>query len=147
MSNLLGKMVIYNGGRDSYSGCDSPNNLVIGKAYRVIDQDVKGFQTDLYLSGVSGKFNSVWFNEAKTETQEPEVEAKKVWHATAVTYCLPSNLIGKRISLKRWREDKQIFEQVTTSIVRDVKKICEGAYLIETDNSMYITKMKIRTGN
>lgn len=146
MSSLIGKMVTYNGGKDSYSGCDSPDNLIVGKAYRVIGEDVKSFQTNLYLSGVSGRFNSVWFNEAIAE-KASEVKEKKEWLAIANIYCLPNTLVGKRISLQRLHEDKCLLEQVTTSTIINVKKVGQNVYFIETDNSVYVTKLKIRTGN
>ena len=140
MSSFVGKKVVYNGGTDSYYGCDEPNELVVGEQYMVVGEDVRSFQTNLTLKGVRGNFNSVWFNE------QPEVK-KKVWIAKATLYSRPYTFVGKRMSLERLHEDKDCLEQVTTSEVKNVKALYENVYLIETDNSVYITKVKIRTGN
>ena len=140
MSSLVGKKVVYNGGKDSYYGCDEPDQLVVGEGYMVIGEDVRSFQTNLTLKGVSGSFNSVWFNE------QPE-KKKKEWLAKATLYSDPSTFVGKRMNLERLHEDKAFLEQVTTSEVKNVKALYENVYLIETDNSVYITKVKIRTGN
>lgn len=62
---MVGKKVIYNGGKDSYYGCTEPTALIVGKKYKVVRENVRAWQTDLQLKGVDGEFNSVWFYEAK----------------------------------------------------------------------------------
>lgn len=57
------KKVIYNGGNMSYYGCSDPSCLKVGKTYKVIAVEDRGWQTDYTLQGVAGTFNSVWFDE------------------------------------------------------------------------------------
>lgn len=137
MSSLVGKVVTYNGGVEGivYSSC--PSCLVRGKKYVVTSERVMDFQTNLHLQGVSGEFNSVWFNEVQTE--------KSKWLALATLYNKPELFIGKRISLKRLHEDTNVLETVNTSTILSVNKIYEDVYIIETGNSVYVTKVKLRT--
>jgi len=60
------KIVRYNGGTESYYSCSDPTDLVIGKEYEVISAKDRGWQTDYTLKGVTGEFNSVWFDEIKS---------------------------------------------------------------------------------
>lgn len=136
MSNLVGKVVTYNGGTDAIFACSCPNNLVCGKRYLVTSETIMDFQTNVHLRGVVGEFNSVWFDEVKVE--------KKKWLAIATLYNKPEFFIGKRISLKRLCEDMEALETVNTSTILSIRKIYEDVYLIETENSVYVTKVKLR---
>lgn len=57
------KIVIYNGGTESYYGCSKPDVLVKGARYLVIAEEDRNWQTDYTLNGIPGKFNSTWFDE------------------------------------------------------------------------------------
>lgn len=138
MSNLVGKVVVYNGGTESVYGCSSPSALICGKRYLVTSECVSGWQTNVELKGVTGEFNSVWFDEV--------IYNKKEWLAEVTLYNSPVLLTGKRISLLRLHEDTGAFEAVTTSEIKSVKKVYGNIYLIETKNNVYVTKVNLRTG-
>ena len=59
--------VIYNGGFKSYYSCTKPTWLVKGKEYEVVCVEDRNWQTDYYLDGVEGNFNSQWFDEIDDE--------------------------------------------------------------------------------
>ena len=58
----MAKIVRYNGGTMSYLGCSNPSKLVLGQTYEVVAEDDLGWQTNYTLKGVTGYFNSVWFD-------------------------------------------------------------------------------------
>lgn len=138
MSSLVGKVVKYNGGTDGFFNSCYPNGLVYGKRYLVVSERVMDFQTNLRLDGVKGEFNSVWFDEVKFE--------KKKWLAIATLHNKPELFVGKRMSLEKLNENTKVLESVYTSVILSVKKLYENVYLFETRNSVYVTKVKLRTG-
>lgn len=134
--SMLGKEVIYNGGTGSFCGCTEPTELVAGKRYKVVGENVGGWQTDLQLSGVEGEFNSIWFNE---------VEPKQVFFAKATEYHEPNWYIGKQITIDKLHKEDVWFETVITSPVISVEHVYGSVYKIETENTVYITEVKTRT--
>lgn len=140
MSSLVGKIVMYNGETEALYGCSSPYLLALGKRYLVISEKVGDFQTNLYLKGVEGEFNSMWFNEVESSF------SKKEWLAVATLYNCPDTFVGKRISLQRFHEDTKYLEKVNTSEIIKVENVYGNIYLFETTNSVYITKVNLRTG-
>ena len=56
------KRVVYNGGKTSLQSCSDPSVLVKGQVYDVIGEEIGNFHTNYILKGISGKFNSVWFD-------------------------------------------------------------------------------------
>jgi len=133
---MVGKEVIYNGGKDSYYGCTEPTALIKGKRYKVVGENDRGWQTDLRLEGEVGEFNSVWFNEA---------EPKRTFFAITIEYHDVNWYVGKRISLAKLHKKEAYFETVTTSPVLSVEHIYGNMYKIETKNSVYITEVERRT--
>lgn len=75
---IMAKKVRYNGGTQSYYGCSDPTNLVVGKEYEVVLSKDRGWQTDYILKGVSGQFNSVWFDEVSPDDKVYMAIAHKV---------------------------------------------------------------------
>lgn len=74
----VGDIVRYNGGTESFAApYDDPSKLKVGGAYRVAYVDVKNWTTDVKLVGVSGTFNSVWFDELSVRKKfEMELDTK-----------------------------------------------------------------------
>ncbi len=140
MKDLVGKVVVYNGGMDSYYSCSDYRKLEIGKRYVVISANERSWQTDLSLKGVEGEFNSVWFDEVK------EYGLKKEWLAVATLYNQPDTFVGKRVLLQRIHVDTKLVETVTTSEIIRVRNLYGNIYLFETTNSVYVTKVNLRTG-
>lgn len=137
MSELrIGAEVVYNGGTGSYYGCSDHNVLVRGKRYIIIGKRVRAWQTDYNLEGVEGSFNSVWFDE---------VEPQKTYLARAEIYHNIIWYIGKRMSLVKIQDKEPYFDPVTTSPVQSIQFVHENVCKIETENSVYITKIGKRT--
>ncbi len=136
--SMVGSFVIYNGGKEAYYGCDAPEDLVKGKRYKVVAEEIKPYQTNLTLHGVNGKFNSVWFDK-----DNDDENMKKVWFAKAITYNNIEMFLGKPMRLIRLH-DGGPSELVTTSYVESIDKVYGNVYKIETANSVYITDVKKR---
>ena len=91
----MAKFVIYNGGTESYCGCTGdPTNLVVGRRYEVVSENVGRCQTDYTLKGFRGEFNSVWFDEEIGESKSP-------YPATfvAVSHAMP--IVGQRLECSK----------------------------------------------
>lgn len=123
----MAKKVRYNGGTESYYGCSEPTDLVIGKEYEVVSERDRGWQTDLTLRGVSGEFNSAWFDEVIIDDHV----------YMAISNNLPE--IGKRyfcfkISIKNGRPE---LIGTTTSRISQIKFLGNDVYKVTTENSVY----------
>ena len=118
------KMVIYNGGSKSYYGCTSAECLVTGRIYEVIGQSDRGWQTDYTLKGVSGYFNSCWFDEL---TSKPTYYVTSHKRPVEGQKCVCSKLTSAGD-----------FQQLITSTVLSVASIGSDTYRVLTKNSIYI---------
>ncbi len=124
------KIVIYNGGKDSYYGCDEPNELVVGQKYVVVSETDLGFQTNYVLKGVDGEYNSCWFDEPDS----------KVY--LAVGYSKP--VVGERYdcNLLKFDDDRPILKGWLTSTVRAANYLGNQIYEVKTrTGSTYIVKL------
>ena len=79
------------------------------------------------------------FNGAVEEREE----IKQTWLANGVIYKPLESYIGKPMLLARITENGKEF--TTTSKVISIEKVYANIYKVETENSVYITKCKIRT--
>ena len=121
--------VIYNGGTQSYYGCSDPWRLIKGKEYKVIGKSDRGWQTDYYLQGIPGAYNSVWFDEIlpvyfATSNKAP-VEGERY-------RCNKLSLDGLNGELIGWH----------TSRVKSVELIGQNTYKVLTQNSIYLVTIK-----
>ena len=62
--------VRYNGGTESYRPSSDYKKLVLGQIYDVVAEEDLGFQTNYTLKGVSGRFNSCWFDIVEYSDQK-----------------------------------------------------------------------------
>lgn len=124
-------IVRYNGGTESYYGCSAPTDLVIGKEYEVISQNDRGYQTDYTLRGVTGYFNSCWFDK---------VTSKKTFMAFANR--VPT--IGQRFDCNRLEIINNYIVPINciTSTVKAVMDVGDNFYKVVTENSIYIVEVK-----
>ena len=126
----MAKIVIYNGGTESYYGCTSPTDLVRGKKYEVISVNDRGWQTDYTLNGVEGHFTSCWFDE---------VSSDKTFIALARTVptvgercdCYKIEFVNGQPKLRSWH----------TSTVREITDMGNNIYRVTTCNSVYIVQV------
>lgn len=126
----MAKIVIYNGGTESYYSCTDPTDLVRGKKYEVISENNRGWQTDYILKGVTGHFNSCWFDE---------VPSGKTFMALARTIpmvgtrceCSKLEFVNGHPKLINW----------STSTVKEVMDMGNNIYHVTTCNSVYIVQV------
>ena len=121
------KKVIYNGGTESYFSCSEPTNLVVGKIYEVVHENDIDWQTNYYLKGVPGEFNSVWFNEVSNFN----------------TYFAISNelpVVGKSCKCNKLELNKNIVEmqELNTETVLSVELLGKNTYKAFTQNGIYL---------
>lgn len=123
--------VRYNGGTKSYYSCSDPTNLVIGKEYEVILLRDRGWQTDYTLKGVTGQFNSVWFDKVSSED--------KVY--MAIAHEVP--VIGKEYSCSEiiFLNGEPKLIDCSTSIVKGINYMGNNIYQVTTCNSVYIVNV------
>ena len=120
------KILMYNGGKDSYYGCDDPEVLTKGTLYEIVaEEDVRGFQTNYTLKGIDGKFNSVWFDEPNT------------YFAYTDTIPVEGELMKKIIRF----EGTDITSIKHTSMVHYVEPITSDVYKVYTQNTLYVVKV------
>lgn len=130
----MAKMVIYNGGTQSYYGCTDPTDLVQGQIYEVIDEQDRGWQTDYTLKGITGHFNSCWFNEIPTTSEE------KVF--MALSHSIP--VVDREYSCSRITTNsitRPMLVSCKTSLVKNVTSLGSNIYLVTTCNSLYIVQV------
>ena len=134
----VGSMVVYNGGTDSYYGCTDPDELVEGKAYKVIDIEVRAWQTNYTLEGVNGYFNSCWF-DLQEVNRIGKHAAPSVYLAGAIT--VPE--VGKRARIQRITMEGGYISvvPVTTSEVKSVENVSENVFQVTTRNSIYMVQV------
>lgn len=123
------KRVRYNGGTESYYGCSSPANLVIGMEYEVTTEIDRGWQTDYTLKGIDGRFNSVWFDEID----------ERIY--MAIAHKMP--VIGERYSCYKLEfvNNKPKLIGWSTSTVKAINYVGNNIYELSTNNSVYIVKV------
>ena len=127
----MAKKVRYNGGTQSYYGCSEPRNLVIGKEYEVISENVRDFQTDYVLKGIKGYFNSCWFDEvtfSEKEAVDYIAVSKKIPVVGNQYYC--SVIING-----------QSFMPVRTSAVTSVTREKNNIFRVATKNHIYMVQV------
>lgn len=124
----MAKIVRYNGGTESYYGCSNPDNLVWGKDYEVVHENDLGFQTDYILKGVTGSFNSCWFNEITPTFM-------------AISKAVP--VVGKRCLCFRLEliNNQTYLTECLTSTVKEVENISNNIYKVTTSNSIYVIQV------
>ena len=127
----MAKIVRYNGGTQSYYGCTEPKELVVGKKYEVIAINDRCWQTDYTLKGVSGHFNSVWFDEVDVE----------VPIFMALAHCVPT--VGKRFNCNKIEcmNAKPTLVGKNTSTVKEIEDMGNNIYRVTTYNSVYIVQV------
>lgn len=121
---MMLRQLIYNGGTVSYGACSSPNQLQVGKAYKVIGIKPYRFQTNYVLAGVLGEFNSTWFDNL------PPVY---------VAVCSTKPVVGSflqnftRYNNHRWESVNR------SSYIKEIKEECSDFFVVHTLNSIYGT--------
>lgn len=127
------KIVRYNGGTMSYYGCSEPTELVVGKKYVVISEDVRNCQTNYTLKGVNGYFNSVWFDDVDS------VNTEKTFIALAHT--IP--VVGEKCKCSRLEIVNGLPQLIgyNTSTVKEVSNMGNNIYRVTTCNSIYIVQV------
>ena len=119
--------VRYNGETMSYQGCSSASKLQEGRIYKVEGKDIYPYQTDYYLAGVEGHFNSVWFESVPS--------------FFAFGKDIPR--VGRTMDVWRQevREGKFFLEHFYTTPVHSVEQISANVYLAVTANTVYIVQV------
>lgn len=135
---LVGSMVIYNGGTDSYYGCTDPDELITGQAYKVIDIKVRAWQTDYTLEGVNGYFNSCWF-----DLQEAPCIGKHAAPSVYLAGAISVPEVGKRARVQRITLEGGYVSvvPVTTSEVKSVENVSQNVFRVTTRNSIYMVQV------
>lgn len=126
----MAKIVRYNGGTESYYGCTEPTDLVIGKEYEVIHANDRGWQTDYTLKGVTGHFNSCWFDEISTAST-----------FMAIAHNIPTVGISCKCSKLEFVDGKPTLVGWSTSTVKEVLDMGNNIYRVTTRNSVYIVQV------
>lgn len=121
----MAKIVTYTGAT-GYVGGSDPTILEEGMRYKVIsEKNIKG-QTFYTLEGLSGNFNSIWFNRIPVTTEY-----------LAFSDQIP--VAGKSAVLSR-EKDKR-WEKVETSKVIEVVQLGYTMYKVSTENSTYFLQV------
>lgn len=118
--------VKYIGEIDSYSGCSDPKVLTIGKEYEVVKIEEKPWQTNYFLKGVNGYFNSIWFESVKE---------------AYFAYSNDIPVVGKHYYCCRLSK-KNVSEFIQTSTIISVEPVLENVYKVVTRNSVYLVMIK-----
>lgn len=116
----MAKKVRYNGGTESWSTCSDPTELVVGKVYEIVSSKDCGWQTNYTLKGVTGEFNSTWFDEI-------------VYKAIATG--IP--VIGESYNCCKLNEKLEGL-LITTSPVKEIDHMGNNIYKVTTCNNVYI---------
>lgn len=126
----MAKIVIYNGGTESYYDCTDPTDLVCGKKYEVVSENDRGWQTDYTLKGVNGHFNSCWFNEVSSGNT-----------FIALTHTVP--MVGKRCDCYKieFVNGQPKLISWHTSNVKEIMDMGNNIYHVTTCNSLYIVQV------
>ena len=120
------KKVVYNGNTLTYYPCSDPSRLVLGKVYNVVHENVGSWQTNYFLEGVEGSYNSVWFDVYKPVYIAYSSEYPKKGYSYRCS----------RISMFSG------FERIHTSNVQDITLLGACTYKVETKNSIYIVQVQ-----
>lgn len=122
----MNKKVVYNGGKDSWKSCSSPDLLEKGKIYTLVKEEVHSFHTNYVLQEFPGeKFNSVWFDEIQDD------KVKKIYFGYLVE--VPKK--GNRVQLRMVDGNRLI----KTSVLERVENYYEKRiWVVETKNSIYV---------
>ena len=124
----MGKRVRYNGERESYYHCSSPDKLEVGKVYEVISEKVSEFHTEYTLKGVEGEFNSVWFDD---------IPEDRIF----ISHSNNTPVVGEKFTLYKLIviSGKPYFQRWPTNItVKAVEYIGGNIYKVNTNSSTYI---------
>ena len=122
------KQVIYNGSTQSYYGCTKPTELVVGRTYEVITEVDRGIQIDYELNGISGSFDSLWF----------DIPSDIPTHF-AFSQKIPRK--GERYECNKidLNEDGLVITEVwKTSPVMSIEVIGKNTYKVYTHSSIYL---------
>ncbi len=121
------KYVKYNGRTESFRPCTASAMLVRNHVYTMHSQVVMIDQTNYFLEGVRGEFNSVWFDEVPVyfaySKEEPEYG-----HAMHL------------IRLEKTESGVQPIAVLTSDAV-SIEQIANDTYRVLTNNSVYIVQM------
>ena len=126
----MAKIVRYNGGTLSYYPCSKPFNLVKGKQYEVVSEDVRDRQTNYTLKGVNGKFNSCWFDEIQKNSIFLAIAHHKPTISSRCECC--------KIEVERGRP---VLIPWSTSPVREISDMGNNIYRVVTQNNTYIIQV------
>lgn len=128
----MAKIVRYNGGTESYYGCTEPTALVVGRKYEVIAEKDRKWQTDYELEGVTGYFNSVWFNEVSSNEKAIYIAiAHEIPQVGRRCQCCKLEFVDGHPKLVGWM----------TTPVKEVSYMGNNIYNVVTCNSTYIVKV------
>ena len=127
----MAKKVRYNGGKESYYGCSDPSTLVVGKEYEVVLARDRGWQTDYTLKGVSGEFNSVWFDDISSDDKGYMAIAHNGPVIGESYSCYKMEFINGNPKLVSW----------STSTVKAINYMGNNIYQVTTRNSTYIVNV------
>ena len=127
----MAKKVRYNGGKESYYRCSYPSKLVVGKEYEVVLARDRGWQTDYTLKGVSGEFNSAWFDDISFDD--------KVY--MGISHTVP--VIGECYSCYKMEfvNGNPKLVSCSTSTVKAINYMGNNIYQVTTRNSTYIVNV------
>lgn len=128
----MAKIVRYNGGTMSYYGCSEPTELIVGKEYEVISANDRGWQTDYTLKGVKGYFNSVWFDNVNSATENTFMALARTVPIVGERYeCSKLEFVNGQPKLIGW----------STSVVKKISDMGNNIYRVTTCNSTYIVQV------
>ena len=120
------KILMYNGGKASYYGCDSHKVLTKGNLYEVVaEKDICGVQTNYSLKGIEGEFNSVWFSEP----------------ISYFAYDSTVPVEGSRLRDFLRFDGVSVISVKHTSTIQYVEPIASDTYKVYTQNTLYILKI------
>lgn len=124
------KFVMYNGETARYYPCTDPIQLVKGKVYEVVSEKVSAFHTEYKLEGISGEFNSCWFNDIDE------------YFPTYFAYAYKEPVVGEVFSDFFRYIDNNIQPVKKTSPVQYVEKVAKDVYKMYTAHTIYFVQIK-----
>lgn len=119
--------VKYNGGTKSYLDCSDPDKLVRDQIYQVVAINDCGWQTNYTLKGVTGRFNSVWFDKVNVYKAITNHQPS-VGHSMA---CAKVELVDGKLKATSWN---------TTTVMKS-EEIEQDVFKVTTLNSIYMTML------
>ena len=127
------KRVCYNGGTETtYNAMSDPNVLTTGQEYEVVFTRHYDDRIAYILKGISGEFDSTWFDEIH---EESPFKNKSVY--LGIAYEIPT--VGEQYSYYKITINNGTIRLIckTTGIVKSVRHLGNSIYMIFTYGSVY----------